>query len=267
MARVAPEDQFAGLADPALLATRVSRSRSARSRPAGCALERARARAEAAALAVKGVSKSGGASASAGIGGMVLVTSHGFRGAYLGSRHSVVDVGDRRRRHRDGARLRFLLRAARRRSRCAGEDRPHRGRARGGAAQSAQGRDHARCRSCSTSASRARSSAISPARSTAAAIARKTSFLKDKLASGCSRRHPHHRRSAAQARPALAAVRRRGRCRQPLALIEDGVLDSWFLDSATARELGRCHHRPRAARRLVGAVAGRDQSPSRGRAR
>ena len=32
-------------------------------------------------MAVAGVSKSGGASASAGIGGMVLVTSHGFHGA------------------------------------------------------------------------------------------------------------------------------------------------------------------------------------------
>ena len=45
--------------------------------------------AEQAALSVKGVTKSGGASASAGIGGMVLVTSHGFRGAYLGSSHGV----------------------------------------------------------------------------------------------------------------------------------------------------------------------------------
>src|SRR5438094_249031 len=50
--------------------------------------ERAR-RAEGAALAVRGVTTSGGASASAGIGGMVLVTSHGFRGAYLGSGQSV----------------------------------------------------------------------------------------------------------------------------------------------------------------------------------
>ena len=73
-------------------------------------------RAEAAALAVKGVSKSEGASASAGIGGMVLVTSHGFRGAYLVSRYGVSDVGDRRRRHRDGNRLRLFQRAACRRS-------------------------------------------------------------------------------------------------------------------------------------------------------
>ena len=48
-----------------------------------------RARPKQAGLAVKGVTKSGGASASAGIGGMVLVTSHGFRGAYLGSSHGV----------------------------------------------------------------------------------------------------------------------------------------------------------------------------------
>src|SRR2546430_733625 len=45
--------------------------------------------AEKAGLGVKGVSKSAGASASAGIGGMVLVTSHGFRGAYVGSRHAM----------------------------------------------------------------------------------------------------------------------------------------------------------------------------------
>ena len=78
-----------------------------------------RARPKQAGLAVKGVTKSGGASASAGIGGMVLVTSHGFSGAYLGSRHSALDDGDRRRRHRHGARLRILLQDARGRSRCA----------------------------------------------------------------------------------------------------------------------------------------------------
>src|SRR5262245_65218050 len=50
--------------------------------------ERAR-RAESAGLSVTGVTKSGGASASAGIGGMVLVTSGGFRGAYLSSGQSI----------------------------------------------------------------------------------------------------------------------------------------------------------------------------------
>src|SRR6202008_3734632 len=50
--------------------------------------ERAR-RAEQAALEVAGVAKPGGASASSGIGGMVLVTSQGFHGATIGSRHSI----------------------------------------------------------------------------------------------------------------------------------------------------------------------------------
>ncbi len=39
-------------------------------------------------MAVKGVSNSAGASASAGMGGLVLVTSHGFSGSYMGSRFS-----------------------------------------------------------------------------------------------------------------------------------------------------------------------------------
>src|SRR5213076_869590 len=52
-------------------------------------LERRACEAESAALAVKGVAKSGGASASSGIGGMVLVTSTGFHGAYLRSSQGV----------------------------------------------------------------------------------------------------------------------------------------------------------------------------------
>ena len=52
-------------------------------------LEELAREAEGAALGVQGVSKSGGASASAGIGGMVLVTSHGFKGAYLASRYGI----------------------------------------------------------------------------------------------------------------------------------------------------------------------------------
>src|SRR5262249_13946654 len=57
--------------------------------PSVARLEQLAMTAEAAALAVPGVAKSGGASASAGIAGIVLATSHGFRGAYLGSRHGV----------------------------------------------------------------------------------------------------------------------------------------------------------------------------------
>src|SRR5262249_27060479 len=89
MPRVAPEDQFAGLADATLLARDFpDLDLVDPDLPDVGALEAHARAAEAAALGVKGVSKSGGAGASAGIGGMVLVTSHGFRGAYVGSRHS-----------------------------------------------------------------------------------------------------------------------------------------------------------------------------------
>ena len=57
--------------------------------PSVAELERRAHEAEAAGLSVKGVTKSGGASASAGIGGMVLVTSTGFHGAYLRSSHGI----------------------------------------------------------------------------------------------------------------------------------------------------------------------------------
>ena len=90
MARAAPEDKFAGLADAALLAHDFpDLDLIDPELPTVAQLEAMARAAEAAGLAVKGVAKSGGASASAGIGGMVLVTSHGFRGAYLGSRHGM----------------------------------------------------------------------------------------------------------------------------------------------------------------------------------
>src|SRR4030081_1414630 len=90
MARAAPEDPVAGLADPALLAQDVpDLDLLDPNLPTVAQLEERAQRAESAGLAVKGVTKSGGASASAGIGGMVLVTSHGFRGAYLNSGQSV----------------------------------------------------------------------------------------------------------------------------------------------------------------------------------
>ncbi|HEY0301182.1 MAG TPA: DNA gyrase modulator, partial [Rhizomicrobium sp.] len=90
MARVASEDKFAGLADESQLARSFPElDLIDRDLPSVQRLEQMARAAEEAGLAVAGVSKSGGASASAGIGGMVLVTSHGFRGAYLGSSHGL----------------------------------------------------------------------------------------------------------------------------------------------------------------------------------
>jgi PmbA protein len=90
MARAAPEDRFAGLADPKRLACDLpDLDLLDAALPSVRELEELARTAERAATAVKGVTKSGGASASAGIGGMVLVTSGGFCGAYLGSRHGI----------------------------------------------------------------------------------------------------------------------------------------------------------------------------------
>ncbi len=90
MARAAPEDRFAGLADEALLAHDFPTLDLLDPDMASVDVLEKRAReAEAAALEVTGVTKSGGASASSGIGGMVLVTSHGFRGATISSSHSI----------------------------------------------------------------------------------------------------------------------------------------------------------------------------------
>src|SRR5882672_1286290 len=82
MARVAPDDQYVGLADPALLAHEFADLDMLDPvTPSVAELERRASEAEAAGLAVKGVTKSGGASASTGIGGMVMVTSTGFHGS------------------------------------------------------------------------------------------------------------------------------------------------------------------------------------------
>ena len=153
-----PRIAFAGLADPALLARDIpDLDLLDPDLPTVAALEAACADApRRAALAVKGVTKSGGASASAGIGGMVLVTSSGFRGAYLSSQPGRVDDRDRRRGHRDGARLRYLVGAACCRSRCRRRQsgvRPASARSSGSIR--ARSRPSA-CRWCSTAAWRAR---------------------------------------------------------------------------------------------------------------
>ena len=72
-----------------------------------------------------------------------------------------------------------------------------------------------------------------------AGVARGTSFLKDKLHQRVfAARHQYPGRSAAGARPALPAFDGEGTPTQSRALIEDGVLTTWLLDSRSARQLG-----------------------------
>src|SRR5690625_3676675 len=90
MARVVPEDRWCGLADPGQLATERPDvdSNDPQEPTPEVLIERARA-CEAAARAVEGVTNSEGAEASWGSTRMSLAASNGFRGTYVGSRHSL----------------------------------------------------------------------------------------------------------------------------------------------------------------------------------
>ncbi len=239
MARVAPEDPFAALAEPGLLAReRPDLDLLDPDMPSVRTLgERAQA-AEAAALAVKGVTKSGGASASAGIGGMVLVTSTGFAGHYLGSRHSVsmqAIAGESTAMERDydysSAVYAADLDSAELIGRTAGERAVKRLNPRKVPTQRAPVVYH----------SRAAGSLVShlTAAINGGAIARKTSFLQDKLnemlfPAGLRIIDDPHRRRGLRSHPFDAE----GVGGKRRALIDDGVLTTFLLDCATARELG-----------------------------
>src|SRR5690349_15475809 len=239
MARVAPEDKFAGLADPALLVKNVPDLDLLDPQlPSVGALEETARAAEAAGLAVKGVTKSGGASASAGIGGMVLVTSTGFTGAYLGSRHVVsmqAIAGEGTGMEQDydfsSALHAADLRAPAEIGRSAGER----------AVRRLNPKKVATKRVPVVFDPRAANSLIGHLSSAinGSAIARKTSFLKDRLGEQIfapdiriidDPLRPRGLRSHPFDADGVAGERR--------ALIDDGRLTSWILDCATARELG-----------------------------
>ncbi|MET0278916.1 MAG: TldD/PmbA family protein [Pseudorhodoplanes sp.] len=239
MAKVAPDDPYAGLAD---------RDRLSHDYPdldlidpeipSVAELEQRARLTESAALAVVGVSKSGGASASAGIGGMVLVTSEGFRGAYLASRRSLwvtAIAGEGTGMERDYDHSSALheddLEAPALIGRSAGERAIRRINPRKVRTQSVP----------VIFEPRVAASLIGHLAGAAngASVARKATFLKDKLGQQIF---------APGIRVVDDPLRKRGLRSHPfdgegvavkkMNLIEDGVLTSWFLDSATARELG-----------------------------
>jgi PmbA protein len=239
MARVAPEDPFAGLADPALLARDIpDLDLLDPDLPTVAALERRAKCAEDAALAVKGVTKSGGAAASAGIAGVVLVTSGGFRGAYLSSGQSVsmtAIAGEGTAMERDydySAALHGAdLDAAEKVGRTAGERTVER----------LNPRKVETKRVPVVFDRRVAGSLIGHLAGAinGTAVARKTSFLKDKLGErlfkpGIRVVDDPLRKRGLRSRPFDAE----GVAGEPLAVVQDGVLASWLLDCATARELG-----------------------------
>jgi len=239
MARAAPVDKYAGLADAALLAHDFpDLDLIDPELPTVAQLEAQARAAEEAALAVKGVAKSGGASASGGIGGMVLVTSHGFHGAYLSSRHGVsmtAIAGEGTGMERDYD-FSSALHAA-------DIERPEKiGRTAGERAVERLNPRKVTTRKVPVVFDRrVAGSLVSHLASAAngAAVARKTSFLRDKMgaklfADGIRIIDDPLRKRGLRSHPFDAE----GVAGKRIALVDDGVLSSWLLDCSTARELG-----------------------------
>ena len=238
MAKAAPEDKFAGLADPALLAKKFPGLDLLDPDMPGIDLLERRAReAEAAGLAVSGVSKSGGASASAGIGGMVLVTSDGFVGSTIGSRHSIsmsAIAGEGTGMEQDYDFTSTLhaadLEDAGKIGRSAGER----------AIKRLNPRKVATRRVPVVFDPRISGSLVGHLASAAngASVARKTSFLREKrgekiFAAGIDIVDDPLRRRGQRSR----AFDAEGVATKVQKIVENGVLKTWLLDCATAREL------------------------------
>ena len=240
MAKASPEDPFASLADAERLArsypdldlfdpTEVSTD----------ALSAAALEAEEAALGVNGVTNSSGAGASAGMGGMVLVTSHGFSGAYMGTRfgRSVSAIaGDGTKMERDydfDSRLYFAdLRSAAEIGRTAGE----RAVARIGPRQVPTQKNVTVV--FDPRMARGFASHIAGAIN-GASVARKTSFLRDMMGKPVMKAGIHVTDDPLVVRGSSSRpFDGEGVTGQKLSMIEDGVLKHWFLSTSTGRELG-----------------------------
>ena len=240
MARVSPEDPYACLADEKDLArnypdlqlfdpTEVPTEH----------LREAALEAEQAALDVPGVSNSAGAGASAGMGGLVLVTSHGFSGSYMASRfgRSVsVIAGEGTKMERDydfDSRLYFAdLDDAATIGRRAGERAVKRLNPR----QVETGSNVTVV--FDPRIARGFVGHIAGAIN-GAAVARKTSFLRDRmgqqvLKSGLNITDDPLVVRGSSSRPFDGE----GVSGERLVMIEDGVLKHWFLSTSTGRELG-----------------------------
>jgi PmbA protein len=239
MAKAAPEDKYAGLADEKLLAHDFpDLDLLDPELPTVAALEAQARDAEKAGLAVTGVSKSGGASAAAGIGGMVLATSTGFHGSYLGSSHSIsmtAIAGQGTGMERD-----YDFSSAPHASDLASPEKI--GRTAGERAIARLNPRKVTTRKVPVVYDpRVANTLVAHLAGAVngAGVARKTSFLKDRMgaklfAGGIRIVDDPFRRRGLRSRPFDGE----GVKGETLHLIDDGVLQTWLLDSATARELG-----------------------------
>lgn len=240
MAKASPEDPFASLADPDRLAKSYPDLELFDDREVSTeALTEAALAAEEAALAVAGVTNSSGAGASAGMGGLVLVTSHGFSGSYMATRFgrsvsAIAGEGTKMERDYDyDSRIYFDdLRAADEIGRVAGE------------------RAVARINPRQVPTARNVTVVFDPRMArgfvghlagaiNGASVARKTSFLRDMMGkqimkAGLSVTDDPLIVRGSSSRPFDGE----GVSGSKLTMVEDGVLNHWFLSTSAARELG-----------------------------
>ncbi len=238
MARVSPEDPFQGLAPQDLLARKIADLDLLDDREVSAGDLKATAlEMEDAAMAVSGVSNSGGSGASAGSGGLVLATSDGFLGRYTTSRFSrsvSVIAGDGTAMERDyefSSRVHFDdLDNAAEIGRKAGE----RTVRRLGSQKAETGTvtaifDPRVARSIAGHLAGAINGV---------SVARKTSFLRDMMgkqiaASAINVTDEPARQRGSSSRPFDGE----GVAGKPLVMVENGVLNHWFLSHSVAREL------------------------------
>ncbi|MEJ0009964.1 MAG: metallopeptidase TldD-related protein [Alphaproteobacteria bacterium] len=253
IARAAPEDPFAALADPSLLAkTTPELDLADAAEPSMEALQQSAREAEAAGLAAKGIANSEGADASYGYHRVALLTSTGFAGSYAATRSAlslslIAGSGERMQRDYDYA-------VATHRADL--ESPQHVG---GEAARRTVTRLNPRKIASQTATvffeprvARSLLSALAGAIS-GSAIARGTSFLKGELGK---------KLFADGIRITDDPLRKRGLASQPWdgegvvaerrEFIEDGVLTSWLLDTRSANQL-KLKTTGHAARGLAGA--------------
>ena len=239
MAKLAPEDRYAGLAPTDRLAKAIPELdlEDAAEPSAEMLIERARS-VEAAALAMKGVTNSEGGGASFSRSAVALATSTGFYGRYAGTSHGIgvaVLAGEGTGMERDydhaSARHAADLRNAEEIGRTAGEKAVKRLNPRSMKSQNVPVVFHP---DEAAGLLGHFAGAIS-----GVAIARGVSFLKDRLGqaifpSGLNIIDDPHRIRGLRSKPFDGE----GVANQRRALIENGVLTSWMLDCASARQLG-----------------------------
>lgn len=238
MAKLAPEDKYCGLAGREHLATKWPDLDLADSiEPTAEELAERAAIAEDAARNVTGVTNSNGAGAGWGRGRVVLATSEGFVGGYASSSHSVsasvvAGEGTHMETDYDFATTRYLadLPDAASIGRAAGERTVKRLGARKVQTQAVPVVFDPRM--SRTILGHFSGAIVGPS------IARKTSFLREKMGKAVFGSHvtvvddPHIKKGMAS-----KPFDGEGVANEKRTLIEDGVLTTWLLHSASARQL------------------------------